>query len=320
MEINSRDVLSKKYLGDMGTVFDDTFWELTVKTGEIEGVVQTEDIVVTNHEMRSIFKVDTQLEIEVLKEQEGYESALACVKAELAKRGYTEYTIHLTGSRLYGFNVNQSDWDFIVFVQPRLDELVRGTSISKEIAIKGNSYTSQFTLYGVDKLWGQHGMVIKPNLSSLCLLDSNSGMDKELQKIVVESLNLNKRNLVLSIIGMCKGRLKKDKNKLTNKDMAHLHYWVNMVGFLLDNDITMNLFNEDKVRGFAEKAKGIRSSLLPMDTALAIYYLRVLNELQSLALDMATCDKVSRAGLDEQLMDIAQEQLVQYVSKVGGTL
>lgn len=126
--------------------------------------------------------------------------------------------IYLTGSRFYGYNREDSDYDFIVYIMPTERELFFGNEISTELKINENLIDSvkvrDIRLIVKD--------ISKPNISTLPLMGepvfSNMKSDKFVENIKMMadySIHENKKQIGMSLLGAVRNTQKEKRVILT---------------------------------------------------------------------------------------------------------
>lgn len=172
----------------------------------------------------------------------------------LGLKGLDVQSIYLTGSRLYGFSTEESDYDFKVYVYPTCEDVVLNKMYSKEIVLDHPLCEK------VDvKDWRyQYKELTKPSFNSLHLLQSPVYGNKVFGDYQIEESFTNGiRNLILSLLGTIRSR----KNDDSLKSISHLYFLhkhainlnsINFVGF--------EYFRSGRSKLISERCREIRSA------------------------------------------------------------
>lgn len=177
---------------------------------------------------------------------------IGLVKENLSTRIPNEiFSIFITGSRLYGFEKEDSDFDLKVYVQPTFEDIALNRMVSKEMKLENE------LIDGVDikDIRYQFKELTKPSFGSLHLLSvpvyGNSLIDS---RTTEQLFNNGKRNLILSMLGTFKSR----QNKDTDKDRAHLSFLYETATIFFDHDVQFDFFNNEPGKTIAEISRDIR--------------------------------------------------------------
>lgn len=158
--------------------------------------------------------------------------------------------VYLTGSRLYGYAKETSDYDFKVYVEPTERELKFNKKVSRSVAVDRDMVESvdvKSVLYLVEELK-------KPTVNSLHLLFKpmflSSDLDEndflfgdskyfqfKLENSVMHSFRVNRKNLGLSMLGAVKTEKQREKRVCFSMMIYLLSHDLYNTGFLVANDV-----------------------------------------------------------------------------------
>lgn len=162
------------------------------------------------------------------------------------------FSIYLTGSRLYGFETEDSDYDLKVYVKPTFEDIALNRMVSKQMKLENQM------IDGVDikDIRYQYKELTKPSFGSLHLLTYPIYGECLTDAWNIEQLfNNGKRNLVLSMLGTFRSR----QNKDTNKDRAHLSFLLETATIFFDHEVNFDFFNNEPGGTIAEISRDIRN-------------------------------------------------------------
>lgn len=162
------------------------------------------------------------------------------------------HSVYITGSRLYGFNKSNSDYDVKVYVFPSLEDIALNRMVSKEINYNGE-YVESLDLKDYRY---QYKELAKPSFGSLHLLATpiwgNSLIDSE---ITEKAFNGNKKNLILSMLGTFRSRQKSEELK----DYSHLIFLYETSIVFSREYICFNYFNTIEAKNISNLAMQVRN-------------------------------------------------------------
>lgn len=158
--------------------------------------------------------------------------------------------MYLTGSRLYGYYTEESDYDLVVYVMPTERELMFGKMISAQLVV-GESKVDSVTVKDIRLLVKD---LSKPNINTLMFLRQpiywleSRKMSDLLHGISLatsHTTNVNRKNLAMSMLGSVKKNKKNERVQLTM-----LLFFLS--SFLL---IDMNRIDMSVVKDMSDEAK-----------------------------------------------------------------
>lgn len=145
----------------------------------------------------------------------------------------------LYGSQNYEVDTNKSDFDYVVYVFPTGEEILKGT-------MKEKTYSHTGGLLKVRDVRKISDIVLKPTISNLELLVSkesynDKSLDRVMNKMRKELKNqiaLNKRRVLFSSVGMCNSYMKQYHETGNEKYLmrALMFYGITNVSVTLAND------------------------------------------------------------------------------------
>lgn len=158
--------------------------------------------------------------------------------------------VYLSGSRFYGYYREDSDYDYIVYVKPTDRELIFGKMISTDIKLD-NKLVDSIKVKDIRLLVNE---LKKPNVNTLSLLAnpvyydlSVSGLVCDLKPTVRFSINENRKQVGMSVLGAVRANKKGDRVMLT----MFLYY---VSEFLIDDDNELDL-SQVKTFGIMSKSE-----------------------------------------------------------------
>lgn len=184
---------------------------------------------------------------------ENYELALQTVLDRVEQK-YKVAALFLSGSRMYGYAKDDSDYDFVAYVFPRKEDLVSSVVVSEEMRFE-EDYLDSVKVKDFRTLYKD---LTKPSFNSLHLLtepvyvDKKHSLENLLNKETVEDyFKLNKKNLLFSLAGTYHSHLEKYGNKYEyDKENARLFYLYCMFDRVFADDYRVFL---DSAQGYRKR-------------------------------------------------------------------
>ena len=160
--------------------------------------------------------------------------------------------MYLTGSRLYGYYTEESDYDLVVYVMPTERELMFGKMISAQLAV-GENKVDSVTVKDIRLIVKD---LSKPNVNTLMFLrkpiywlESRKIVNllKGIDEATKHSLDVNRKNLSMSMLGAVRANKKKDRVPLTLL-LFHLSCFLLINMNKIDIDVVNFVANQFKDR------------------------------------------------------------------------
>lgn len=168
---------------------------------------------------------------------------------------HTVHSVYLTGSRLYGLEHPDSDYDLRVYVTPHGNELLFGKPVSREVVVDSEMVES-VKVADVRTLVTQFNGL---NFNAMHLLEypvfgEPMGGNVSSHKYLAErALKNNKRNLLFSMVGTTNKYLAKPDTK----SLVRASYLMTLAAYLVKDNMCFGALTTLKNKGVGEHCKSL---------------------------------------------------------------
>ncbi len=182
-------------------------------------------------------------------EVNNFEEIINCINNQQKNK---VVSVYLTGSRLYGFNQENSDYDLKVYVLPTIEDIALNRMVSKQINVGINNVDK----VDIKDIRYQYSELTKPNFGSLHLLELPVYGEMLFSKKSIEAaFKSGKKNLLLSLLGTFRSRQKIEGTK----ENAHLYFLLETAKFWWENDPVFHYFQTNKAKELAKSCVEYRN-------------------------------------------------------------